>query len=76
MTPRWLVIGVFGWVPRRVDSSVPIPRVDTSSDKFLASQKVQGVHLLMNKEDAIEGEKKGNGMWFGIFEWLTILLMV
>ena len=40
-----LGVGMFGWVPRRIDSSVSM---ETSKDQHLLSQKVQRVHLLMN----------------------------
>ena len=46
-----LGIGMFGWAPRRVESSVSMDSMDTSSDQHLSSQKVHGVHLLMNKKD-------------------------
>ena len=40
-----------------MDSSVP---VGTSNDQHLSLQKVQRVHLLMNKKDVFDEEKKGN----------------
>ena len=34
--------------------------VGTSNDQHLSLQKVQRVHLMMNKKDVFDEEKKGN----------------
>ena len=54
---KGLGVGMFGWVPRRMDSSVSM---ETSNDQHLSSEKVQGVHLLMNKKEVFDEEKKEN----------------
>ena len=54
---RRLGVGKFGWVARKGDSAVSVKAPD---DQQLLSEKLKGAHLLLNKENVLEEEKKEN----------------